>query len=56
MNMKKNLFIMALLTMSMGFVACNDDEEEVIPEGTAQVTIKDNNIDVTPANVTNWGN
>ena len=56
MKMKKNLFIMALLTMSMGFVACNDDEEEVIPEGTAQVTIKDNNIDVTPANVTNWGN
>lgn len=53
--MKKNMLLTGLLAMSLGFVACSDDEENVIPEGTADVTIVDNNLDVTAQNIEAWG-
>ena len=54
--MKKTIFFAGLLAMSLGFTACSDDEEgKVIPEGTADVNITDNNLDVTAANVEAWG-
>lgn len=54
--MKKTIFLAGLLAMSLGFTACSDDEEgKVIPEGTADVNITDNNLDVTAANVEAWG-
>ena len=55
--MKKYFYVLALLAMSMGFVACDDNEEEKdIPEGTndPRVTIVDNNLDVTSSNVNAW--
>lgn len=61
--MKKNLFVIGLMAMSLGFAACGDDEDvkttepgtKSIPEGTADVTIETNNIDVTSGNIANWG-
>ena len=55
--MKKNVLMISLLAMSVGFTACNKDNEtpEIsIPEGTADVTIEENNIDVTSENISTW--
>ena len=53
-NMKKMLFLAAVAAMSLGFTACSDDDEKVVPEGTSEVTINDNNLDVTDENVNTW--
>ncbi len=47
---------MGAMALSLGFTACSDDDDNEIPEGTADVTIEDNNIDVTSDNVTAWTN
>ena len=52
--MKRQLILISLMAMGLGFSACSNDSnnEEVkpgIPEGTADVTIQENNIDVTSA-------
>lgn len=57
--MKKNVFMISLLAMGLGFAACsndnnNEEEKPGIPEGTADVTINENNIDVTPENINTW--
>ena len=55
--MKKNVLMISLLAMSVGFTACNKDNgnpDTSIPEGTADVTIEENNIDVTSENITTW--
>ena len=55
--MKKNVFKISLLAMSLGFTACSSDENEnkkSIPEGTTEVSINENNIDVTSENITTW--
>ena len=55
--MKKNVLMISLLAMSVGFTACNKNNEtpEIsIPEGTADVTIEENNIDVTSENINTW--
>ena len=52
--MKKFLFMTGLLAVSLGFIACDDDEEKTIPEGTGEVTINDNNLEVTAGNVDIW--
>ncbi|MBR4643651.1 MAG: peptidase M75 [Bacteroidaceae bacterium] len=55
--MKKNVIMISLLAMGLGFAACNKDEnggEKNIPEGTADVSINEDNIDVTAENVTTW--
>ena len=55
--MRKNVFMISLLALSLGFTACNNDDsngEKSIPEGTADVTISENNIDVTSQNITTW--
>lgn len=56
-NMKKNVLIISLLAMGLGFAACSNENNEgkpSIPEGTADVTINENNIDVTPENINTW--
>ena len=43
--MKKNVLMISLLAMSVGFTACNKDNgnpDTSIPEGTADVTIEEN--------------
>ena len=55
--MKKNVFVISLLTLSLGFAACNNDESndsKSIPEGTSEVEIIENNIDVTEQNINTW--
>ncbi len=55
--MKKNVFMIGMLAMSLGFAACSNDENNDgtnIPEGTADVTINDNNVDVTSKNIKTW--
>ncbi|MBQ7572508.1 MAG: peptidase M75 [Bacteroidaceae bacterium] len=54
--MKKQLFLAATVALSLGFTACSDDNnnEKTIPEGTSEVTIDENNIEVTSANVGTW--
>ncbi len=54
--MKKNVFVISLLAMGLGFTACNNDNNEKpgFPEGTADVTIDENNIDVTAQNIGTW--
>ncbi|MBQ8050451.1 MAG: peptidase M75 [Bacteroidaceae bacterium] len=52
--MKKYFFMAALAALSLGFTACDDDDEKYVPEGTSEVTINDNNLDVTAANVDTW--
>ena len=63
--MKKYYFYAGLLSLSLGLTACGDDDDPTpnpnekpgvqIPEGTADVTIEDNNLDVTASNVEAWG-
>ncbi len=58
-KMKKQLFLSGLLAMSLGFIACNDDNnngenQKTIPEGTSEVTISENNIEVTGENISTW--
>jgi predicted lipoprotein len=57
----KKVLMMAALAMSFCFAACSDDNKENenndgggLPEGTADVTIQENNIDVTSANINTW--
>ena len=59
----KKILMMAALAMSFCFVACDKDNENNgngnnggggLPEGTADVTIQENNIDVTSANINTW--
>ena len=57
--MKKNVLMIGLLALSLGFAACSDDNKDNnggtgknIPEGTEDVEIQDNNIDVTSQNMT----
>lgn len=59
--MKKNVLMIGLMALSLGFAACSDDNKDdnggglnTIPEGTEDVEIQDNNIDVTPENITAW--
>lgn len=59
--MKKNVLMIGLMALSLGFAACSDDNKDdnggglnTIPEGTDDVEIQDNNIDVTPENITAW--
>lgn len=55
--MKKYIFMTALTAMSLGFTACDDDNEDkkmTMPEGTSEVTIEENNIDVTSNNIATW--
>ena len=56
--MKKRLFLAGMLALSLGFTACDsEDDNEVkktIPEGTSEVDINVNNIDVTAQNVATW--
>jgi len=56
--MKKNVFLISLLTLSLGFAACNKDENDnsskSIPEGTSEVEINENNVDVTEQNIKTW--
>ena len=56
--MKKNVFLISLLTLSLGFAACNKDENDnsskSIPEGTSEVEINENNVDVTEQNINTW--
>ena len=56
--MKKNVFLISLLTLSLGFAACNKDENnnssKSIPEGTSEVEINENNVDVTEKNINTW--
>ena len=56
--MKKQLFLIGMLALSLGFTACDsEDDNEVkktIPEGTSEVDINVNNIDVTAQNVATW--
>ncbi len=53
--MKKNLFVVGLLAMSLGFVSCDDEnEEKQVPEGTEEVTIDEHNIEVSSQNVSTW--
>ena len=56
--MKKNVFLISLLTLSLGFAACNKDENDnsskSIPEGTSEVEINENNVDVTEKNINTW--
>ena len=57
-KMKKNVFLISLLTLSLGFAACNKDENDnsskSIPEGTSEVEINENNVDVTEQNINTW--
>ena len=50
----KYLFVLGTMALSVGFSACSSDDEKEIPEGTAEVTINDNNLDVSSANIGNW--
>ena len=52
--MKKYLFMAALAALSLGFTACSDDDDKTVPEGTSEVNINDNNLDVTAENVDTW--
>ena len=59
--MKKNVLMMALLALGLTFAARSDDNKDnsgcagkSIPEGTEDVEIQDNNIDVTSQNITAW--
>ena len=59
--MKKNVLMIGLMALSLGFAACSDDNKDdnggglnTIPEGTEDVEIQDNNIDVTSQNITAW--
>ena len=52
--MKRNLFIVGLLAMSLGFTACSEDDNKYVPEGTGEVSINENNIRVTADNIEVW--
>lgn len=52
--MKKYCFAIVALGIAFALTSCHEDEEKVIPEGTANVTINENNLDVTNANVNAW--
>ncbi|MBQ9559649.1 MAG: peptidase M75 [Bacteroidaceae bacterium] len=52
--MRKYFFMAVLTALTLGFTACDDDDEKVVPEGTSEVTINDNNLDVTAENVDTW--
>ncbi len=59
--MRKNVLMIGLMALCLGFAACSDDNKDdnggglnTIPEGTEDVEIQDNNIDVTPENITAW--
>ena len=56
--MKKQTLLVCLLAMSLGFTACSNDDNEndkkSIPEGTSEVDINENNIDVTAQNIGTW--
>ena len=52
--MKKQVFTVAALAFAIGFASCSSDDEKVMPEGTGEVTIHDNNLDVTAENVSTW--
>lgn len=52
--MKKNILAVSLMALALGVTSCGDDPEVQIPEGTADVNIAINDIDVTAANVANW--
>lgn len=54
--MKKNVFLVALLAMSLTtFTACDEENnEKTIPEGIADVNFEEDQTAVTDANLTNW--
>jgi len=52
--MKKYFYLVALLTMGLTFTACSNDDGKTIPEGTADVTIEEDDSEITSENITNW--
>ena len=52
--MKKNIFAMGLLALSLGFTACDNEDEKEFPEGTSEVSIDEQDIEVTSANINTW--
>lgn len=52
--MKKNFFAMGLLALSLGFTACDNEDEKEFPEGTSEVSIDEQDIEVTSANINTW--
>lgn len=52
--MKKNIFAVGLLALSLGFTACDNEDEKDFPEGTSEVTIDEQDIEVTSANINTW--
>ena len=52
--MKKNIFAVGLLALSLGFTACDNEDEKEFPEGTSEVSIDEQDIEVTSANINTW--
>lgn len=52
--MKKNIFAVGLLALSLGFTACDNEDEKEFPEGTNEVEIEEHDIEVTSANIGTW--
>lgn len=52
--MKKNLLFLGLVAMSMSLTSCSEDDEKEIPEGTSQVTIEEDQLEITQSNLVNW--
>ena len=52
--MRKYLFLMGLMATGLALTACGEDDEKTIPEGTANVTIDEDDTRVTSDNLTNW--
>lgn len=52
--MKKNLLFLGLVAMSLSLTSCSEDDEKEIPEGTSQVTIEEDQLEITQSNLVNW--
>ncbi len=52
--MKKNLLFLGLVAMSLSLTSCREDDEKEIPEGTSQVTIEEDQLEITQSNLVNW--
>ena len=53
--MKKSFIWMGIMAAGLSLTACSDDnDEKTIPEGTANVTIDEDDTKVTSKNLTNW--
>lgn len=53
--MKKNILSVALLSLGMCIASCGDDTVvQSIPEGTKEVSIEEDELDINEQNLTNW--